>query len=191
MLSQMVVFVHSTFVLAARMELIMYKKTRYIAISAMIAAIYVALTLSLSFISYGPIQFRISEALTILPYFTPAAIPGLFVGCFISNLLGSPFGFVDIIIGSLATLLAAILSRKMPKKYFVPLPPIVVNAIFVGTELYYGAKLLNFNQAIVGDLVKYGLLPAILMVGFGELVVCYLLGYPLLLLLDKYKHKIF
>lgn len=169
----------------------MYKKTRYIATSAMIAAIYVALTLSLSFASYGPIQFRISEALTILPFFTPAAIPGLFAGCFISNLFGSPFGFVDIIIGSIATLIAAILSRKMPKKYLVPLPPIVVNAIFVGTELYYGAKLLNFNQAIVGDLVKYGLLSAILIVGFGELVVCYLLGYPLLLLLDKYKNKIF
>jgi uncharacterized membrane protein len=168
----------------------MYKKTKFIATAAMIAAIYVALTLSLPFISYGPIQFRVSEALTILPYFTPAAIPGLFIGCFISN-WGSPFGFVDIIVGSSATLISAVLSRKMPKKYLVPLPPIVINAIFVGAELYYGAKFLNFNKAIVGDLVKYGLLPAMLMVGFGELVVCYLLGYPLLVLLDKVKNKIF
>ena len=81
----------------------MKKNQLYLVQGAMIAAIYVALTLSLMPISYGPIQFRVSEALCILPFFTPAAVPGLFVGCLLSNLLG---GLVpmDVICGSLATL---------------------------------------------------------------------------------------
>jgi uncharacterized membrane protein len=154
----------------------MYKKTRFIATSAIIAAIYCVVTVLLAPISYGPVQFRVSEILTVLPYFTPAAIPGLFIGCFISNFF-SPNGFWDIIIGSLASLIAAFLSRKMPNKYLVPLPPVIVNGIFIGF-------LLNFE-------FKLPLIPTMLYVAAGEAAVCYILGLPFLFLLDKYKKKIF
>ena len=84
------------------------RSIRFISQAAIIAAMYAALTLSLYGMSYGQIQLRVAEALTILPYFTPAAIPGLFAGCIISNALG-PNGLIDVIVGSLATLAAAIL----------------------------------------------------------------------------------
>jgi len=100
----------------------MNKYTKYMTQGAVIAAIYVVITWIFGFMGYGPIQFRISEALTVLPYFTLSAIPGLFIGCLISNvLIGSHQ--LDIILGSLATLMAAFLSYKMPKRALVPLPP--------------------------------------------------------------------
>ena len=99
-------------------------RTKYLTHAAIIAAVYVVLTIIFAPISYGQVQVRISEALTVLPYFTPAAIPGLFIGCIIANIYGGA-GIIDIIFGSLATLFAAFLSYKMPKKYLVPLPPIL------------------------------------------------------------------
>ncbi len=82
------------------------KKTDFLVHGALIAAVYVALTMMFAPISFGPVQFRISEALCILPFFTPAAVPGLFLGCLISNLLGTAV-LMDVICGSIATLIGA------------------------------------------------------------------------------------
>jgi len=153
-----------------------FKKVRFITEAAVIAAIYAALTIILAPISYGMVQVRISEALTILPYFTPAAIPGLFVGCIIANIVGGN-GLIDIVFGSLATLVAAILSYKMPKRYFVPVPPIIINAVVVGAVLSY--------------VLELNLLACMGWVALGQAVACYGLGYPLLLQLEKHKQRIF
>ena len=106
------------------------KKVLFTVQAAAIAAIYVVLTVLFAPIGFGSVQVRFSEALTVLPYFTPAAIPGLFVGCFIGNILGGAIP-LDIICGSLATLAAAGCSYMLRrKKYLVPLPPVVLNAYF-------------------------------------------------------------
>ena len=94
------------------------KKTVFLMQASLIAAIYAAITIALAPISYGQIQVRVAEALTILPAFTPAAIPGLFVGCIVANLYGGG-GIIDVVFGSLATLMAAYLSYKMPKKWSI------------------------------------------------------------------------
>jgi uncharacterized membrane protein len=103
--------------------------------AAMIGAIYALLTVLFAPISYGMIQVRISEMLMILPYFTSAAIPGLFVGCFIANIYGGQ-GILDIVFGSLATLLSAYIVSKISNKYLVPLPPVIINALIVGWVLH-------------------------------------------------------
>lgn len=154
----------------------MNKYTMYMTQGAVIAAIYVVITWIFGFMGYGPIQFRISEALTVLPYFTLSAIPGLFIGCLISNvLIGSHQ--LDIILGSLATLMAAFLSYKMPKRALVPLPPVIVNAIVVPIILN-----ITMNAPIPITIVT---------VGLGQILACYGIGYPLMLVLEKYKQKIF
>ena len=107
--------------------------------AAMIAAIYVVLTYVFAPFSFGEVQVRISEALTILPVFTPAAIPGLFIGCLVGNILGGAI-LPDIIFGSIATLIGAFFTWKLRKKspYFAPIPPIVSNIIIVPFVLRYG-----------------------------------------------------
>jgi len=151
-------------------------KTKFMSQAAIIGAIYAVLTIAFAPISYGQVQVRIAEALTVLPYFTPAAIPGLFIGCIAANLYGGQ-GLIDIIFGSLATLTAASLSYKMPWRVLVPLPPIVINGIVIGCILNY--------------LFQLPLLVTMAWVAFGELISCYLLGYPLMLVLEKYKKRIF
>jgi uncharacterized membrane protein len=143
--------------------------SRYIAQVGIIASLYAALTIVLAPISYGPVQVRISEALTILPFLTPAAVPGLFIGCVVANVYGG-LGIYDIIGGSLCTLLASGLTyllSKTRRPILAPLPPVVVNAIGVSLYLH-----LLFQ------------LPYWFTVGYialGEIVACYILGYPLLL----------
>ncbi|WP_058485560.1 QueT transporter family protein [Defluviitalea phaphyphila] len=161
----------------------MNKKILFLVQSALIAAIYVVLTLPFAVISTDYLQVRISEALTVLPFYTPAAIPGLFIGCLLSNIFVSKFGMVDIVFGSLATLIAAFLSYKMPKKILVPIPPIIVNAVIVGFLIYYG----TFGN------IKVNTTLFVFMggVGLGQLIACYGLGYPLMLIIDKYKNYIF
>jgi len=157
------------------------KKTRFLTEAAIIAAMYAALTVLLAPVSYGPLQVRISEALTVLPMFTPAAIPGLFVGCIIANtyslFLFGPTAVADIIFGSLTTLLAAFLSYKIPRRYLVPLPPVILNGIVVGFILNY--------------ILHVPLLVTMVWVAIGEAIACYGLGYPLMLLLEKHRNKIF
>ena len=130
---------------AVRKECISLKtenKVRFLALSAVIAALYAVLTYAAAAVNlaYGPFQFRFSEALTVLPAFTPAAIPGLAVGCLLSN-LASPLGIVDWVFGTLATLLAACCTymlrnvkwKEIP--ILAPLPPVIFNALIVGFEV--------------------------------------------------------
>jgi Predicted membrane protein len=152
---------------------------RYIAQAGIIAAIYVTLSFIFKPISYGEIQVRVAEALTILPFFTPAAIPGLFVGCLLANFFGSGLP-LDIILGSLSTMLAAYISYRLRfNKYLVPIPPIVGGIIFVPFILY-------FSIAIT---LPIPLL--MLSVGIGQFISCGILGMILLTFLEKYRSHIF
>ena len=159
------------------------QKTNYLVTGGLIAALYtVATYISAAMgIAYGGIQFRFSEALTILPAFTPAAIPGLIIGCFLGN-LGSPFGIVDVLLGTLATALAAIFSYLTRKITFKGLPlvsmffPVLFNALIVGTEV---AWFLPEGISIVGFLICAAEVAA------GELAVCYGLGIPLFYIVKK------
>lgn len=158
----------------------MNKKTRFITEAAVIAAIYVVLVYAFQPISYGPVQFRIAEALTVLPYFTPAAVPGIGIGCFLSNLLTGA-DILDTIFGSLASLLAAYLSYKLRwNKFLVPLPPIIVNAIVVPFILKFAYFETNYS-------IPYMMLT----VGAGQVLAAGVLGIVLLLALEKVRHVIF
>ncbi|MDF2537534.1 MAG: putative rane protein [Herbinix sp.] len=158
----------------------MNKKTLFITQAAVIAAIYVVLVLIFQATSYGPIQVRVAEALTILPYFTPAAIPGVFLGCFISNLLAPGTPILDIIFGSLATLIAATLSYQLRRnKYLVVIPPIVVNALIIPWVLRYAYDAPNTIPFLM------------LTVGIGEIISVGVIGLVLLFSLDRVKHIIF
>lgn len=160
-------------------------KTHYIITGALIAALYAGLTyLANAFgLAYGPIQLRISEVLTILPVFTPAAIPGLTVGCFIAN-LGS-FNVADTVFGTLATLCAALLTYIFRNIKFknIPLlaffPPVIVNALVIGFEiaLLYLPDGYSF----------WGFLISALEVGIGQLIVCYVFGIPFYIVCKKYR----
>ena len=157
--------------------------TRFLAEAGLIAALYAVTTYfcALWGLAYGEVQFRLSEALTILPLFTPAASPGLAIGCLIAN-LGSPMGLVDIVCGTAATLIAAIAVwavRRVRIKnipWLAPLFPVLANAIVVGLEISWfmpeGLSWAGFAAAAVS-------------VGLGELVVCYGLGLPLSIVLDR------
>jgi uncharacterized membrane protein len=150
-------------------------KTRFLAEAAIIAALYAVLTIAIPGGS-GQIQVRVSEALTILAFFTPAAIPGLFLGCLTANIFVGA-GLYDIILGSLATLLAAYLTGKMPSKYLAPLPPVIINAVAVAIILK-----LSVNAPL---LITMGF------VALGELIACYGLGYPLMIFLQKNRSRLF
>ena len=154
----------------------MNTKIRFMSQAAIIAAMYATLTILLTPLSYGVMQIRVSEILTVLPFFTPAAIPGLFVGCLVANIVGGN-GPLDMVFGSLATLVAAFLTYRMPNKYLAPLPPVIVNALIVGIMLGY--------------LLKMPYWAAIGLVGAGELIACYVLGYPFLLVLEKFRARLF
>lgn len=148
--------------------------------AAMIAAIYVVLTLLGASFSYGEIQVRFSEALTILPVFTPAAVPGVFLGCLISNILGGCI-LPDIIFGSLATLAGAVFTRKLrsKSKFLAPLPPIIANALIVPFILKYGY------------MMPLPIPFMMLTVGIGEIISCGVLGLVLYTALNKYRGILF
>ena len=158
----------------------MEKKTAtFITHAAAIAAIYVVLTLVFAPISYGEVQVRVSEALTILPFFTPAAIPGLFIGCIIANATGGSV-ILDIVFGSIATLVGAFGTYKLRKnRWLAPLPPIIANTVIVPLVLRYG----------------YGVplpLPMLMVfIAIGEIISCYVMGELLLTVLLKYRNVIF
>lgn len=158
----------------------MSKKVQFLTHAAMIAAIYVVVTVLFAPFSFGEIQVRVAEALTILPYFTPAAVPGLFVGCIIGNIIGGAI-LPDIIFGSMATLIGAYITYLLrgKSKYLAPLPPIIANTIVVPYVLHYA----------------YGInLPIPLMmltVGIGEIISCGFFGMIILTALQKHNHKIF
>lgn len=156
------------------------KKVLFLTHAAMIAAIYVVLTLVFQAISFGEIQVRIAEALTILPAFTLAAIPGLFIGCIIGNIFGGSI-LPDIIFGSFATLIGACFTYLMRKqnKYLAPLPPIISNTVIVPLVLRYAY---GFNLPFVFMMLT---------VGIGEVISCGALGMILYSALAKHRHKLF
>ncbi|MBR6486430.1 MAG: QueT transporter family protein [Lachnospiraceae bacterium] len=140
------------------------KAARYVTQGALIAALYVALTLVFAPISFGAMQVRIAEALTILPLFTPAAIPGLFVGCLIANIMGGAVIW-DVIFGSLATLIGAVVGYFLRKnRWLVPIPAVVSNSVIVPLVLKYAYGM---------DMPIYLL---VIYIAAGEIAGCYLLG---------------
>lgn len=152
------------------------RNLRWLIQGAMLAAIYIALTMAVAPIAFGSLQFRVSEALTLTAALTPAAIPGLTLGCLLSNLLGANLGWVDVIFGTLATFLASLLVyrlRHRVKVWLLPLPMILFNALIVGTYLPF--LLLEPGATVTWDMV----LISILSLGLCEAAVLYLLGMPL------------
>lgn len=159
----------------------MNKKVRFLTQAAMIAALYTALTfIAAAFgLANQAIQVRFSEALTILPAFTPAAIPGLFIGCIISNLL-TGCAIYDIIFGSIATFLGALGTYALKKhKYLTPIPPIAANTIIIPFVIKYVYQ-------------SDGAIPFFMLtVGIGEIISCGILGLILFTALEKQKRSIF
>ena len=160
----------------------MNKKVLFTVHAAIIAALYVVLTYFISAFSLasGAIQVRISEALTILPFFTPAAIPGLAIGCFLSNLLTGCLP-LDIIFGTIATLLGALGTYflRNKAKWLAPLPPILANTIIVPFVLSY---VYHFEGSIPFFMLT---------VGIGEVISCGVLHLFLLNVLKKYENQLF
>ncbi len=155
-------------------------KVQFMTQAAMIAAIYVVLCIVFEPISYGAIQTRVAEALTVLPFFTPAAVPGLFIGCLAANLLGGGI-LLDVAFGSAATLIGAVGTYLLRKKsrYLAPLPPIVANVLIIPFVLRYG----------YGDPLPIPFLMGT--VGLGEILSCGMMGTVLLVVLSRYKRVLF
>ena len=152
---------------------------KYIATASVIAALYAALTLMLSPISYNVMQIRLSEGLTVLALYTPAAVPGLFVGCFFANILG-PGGLTDAIFGSIATLIGCAAVRALRRRPWIALSAAVLsNAVIVGVELRYVFSLEMHPLICIG------------WIALGELVSVYLPAVPLKRMLDKNAKNIF
>ena len=158
----------------------MSSNTRHLTRSAIIAAIYVALTFMFQPISFGAIQFRIAESLMLLPVLIPEAVPGLFIGCLLANLLCGGIWF-DVILGSLATLLAAIAVRKLRAlPIAASVMPAVFNGLIVGPVVYFG-----YVRAPGAAIEVSVLLFNMFTVAVGEVVVCCVLGLMLLYTLKK------
>lgn len=155
-------------------------KALFLAQAAMIAAIYVVLTVLGASLAFGEVQIRFSEALTILPAFTPAGIPGVFLGCLISNILGGAI-LPDIIFGSLATLIGAVFTwlLRNQSRYLAPLPPIAANAVVVPFILKFGYQ------------VPLPIPFMMLTVGIGEVISCGILGMFLYSVLNRYHRVLF
>lgn len=148
--------------------------------AAVIAAVYAVLTVVFAPISYGPAQIRIAEALSILPMFTPAAIPGLFIGCLTANILGGAV-ILDIVFGSLATLIGAWLGYLLRKsRWLVPLPAVIANALIIPYVLKFGYGYKEFPLPVL-----------IIYIAIGEIIGCYVLGELLGSILLKYRGKLF
>jgi len=178
--------------------------TRKIAFSAVVAALYVGLTLASMPIAYGVVQFRISEALCVLPFFFPFSVWGIFAGCIVANLF-SPYIFPDIVIGPVASLLAALCTMYIGKmksneslaiKAFACFPPVFFNAILIGAMIadlmigygdYFGSTIVAVvsGNAEVSNAFFSAFITNMLWVGLGQMVVLYVLGLPLMVYLQK------
>jgi len=156
--------------------------TRKITFAGIVAALYAVITIALGFIGYGPVQFRIAEALCILPFFFPASVWGLFVGCIISNLM-SPYP-LDVVAGALATLIAALCTMWAGKsgrgsvmmKALACLPPVVFNAVIIGALIAY-----YMVGAVNADVFMAAFMLNGLQVGLGELAVMFVIGLPIMI----------
>lgn len=156
-------------------------RTRQLTVAALTGAAYAVLSYfgSVFGITYGPVQWRFADALCVLPFLLPETAWGLGVGCLITNLL-SPYGILDIVVGSAATLLAGLLTARCRSRWLAPLPPVLTNTVLVGLVLAY-------EQAGTSAAFwpAYGF--NALTVGIGEVVACYGLGTLLLRVLEKNK----
>jgi len=153
------------------------KRTKQIARAAVIAALYVALGYTIQFMGFGPVQFRLPEALTLLPILMPEAIIGVTLGAFIFNFL-SPFWWIDIWLGTLATLFAAIATYLLRKKHIAiaAVPPILFNAFLIPIMF------------LMVDLIEIAYWPGVGFVALGQLAMVAVIGIPLTLALKKYPH---
>lgn len=157
------------------------RSTLYITQAAVIAALYVALTYASNALglAYNAVQFRLSEILTVLPVFTPAAIPGLALGCLIAN-ISSPFGLIDIVCGTIASPLAALSSyalRKITVKgipVLSTLPPVLFNGLIVGLEIWY-----------LGEQTAELFFISALEIMAGQIVMCVIMGIPFITAIKK------
>ncbi len=163
------------------------ERIRFLTVTGLIAGLYTALTLVLAPLSFGPVQCRVAEAMTILAAYTPAAIPGLTVGCILSNVVGLSMGAnvagaLDILLGSIATGIAAWLSYRLRGfrvkglPFWSSVPPVVTNALIVGTEL---------AVVITPDLTFYGWLVWVGSVAAGQIIACMGGGLLLAKMLQK------
>ena len=156
------------------------KKVRHITLSATIAALYVAMTLisAMFGLSSGVIQIRISEALCVLTVFTPAAIPGLTVGCLVANLITGA-NVLDVVFGTLATLIGAIGGRMLRnKKWLVTVPTVIANTVIIPLVIVYGFGIVDVALPLVA-----------LSVFAGEFISATLLGTGLMTVLKRYSFK--
>ena len=146
-------------------------------LAALIAAVYAVLTVALPVPAFSGVQFRVAEAMTVLPFLFPEAVPGLTIGCFLANLLGSPMP-VDWVVGTAATLLAALWTSKLRHRALAPLPPVICNMVLVGAEIAW-----FFPAEGMGFWAAYGF--NALTVGIGEAAACFILGSLLLQVLPR------
>ncbi len=160
-------------------------KIKYLTTSALISALYVALTFlcNLLGLASGAVQLRLSEALCVLPFFIPSAVPGLFIGCLIANLVTAS-ALWDVIFGSLATLIGAFFASKIKNKWLVPIPTVIANTVVVPLVVLfcYTAKEAWSVQTYLITAVG---------VFAGEVISAYILGVVLLFALDKHKNTLF
>lgn len=155
------------------------RSTKQLTFTALVGALYVILSCfsNIFGLSFGPFQCRFSEALTVLPFLCPASVWGLFAGCLLFNIL-SPYGIPDLIFGSMATLLAGLLTARCKNKWLAPLPPVLCNGLIVGALLaYYQA---GFTAAFPAAFAFQGFFVAL-----GEAAACFGLGMPLLAVLAR------
>ena len=158
------------------------KSTVFIVKSAVIAALYAIMTVVISPLSYGMVQCRFSESLIMLCAFTPAAIPGLTVGCLVANIFS--FNPIDMICGTTATLLSAVVGYKLRKvkiggiPWLTPLPAVIFNMIIIGLEL-------SVYSPIEGHGFLVGFFIQALSVFIGQVIACYIFGVPVYMLINK------
>ncbi len=148
---------------------------RMVALNGILAALYAVITIATASFAYGPIQFRVADALCVLPFFAPGTSIGLFLGCLLANLF-SPVSALDVVIGSAATLLGCLMAGRMKQKWLVPLPTVLSNTLLVGAMLAF---------VYTPDSLVSGFLTMGMQVAVGEIAVMTALGLPLIAMLNK------
>ena len=158
---------------------------RRIAFAGVVAALYASMTIVIAPAAYGPIQFRLAEVLCILPFFFPSTALGLFVGCLIANLM-SPYGLLDIVAGSSASLIAGLVTMRLGRinkdaaliKAVACFPPVIINALFIGAVIAW-------STTSGGDEFRLAFVTYSFQVGLGQFAVMYAIGLPLLIYFPK------
>ncbi len=156
-------------------EIALYNRLLYLTRAGTVAALYAAITFITSSISFTEGQIRFADALCVLPFFMPEAVWGLFVGCIAANFM-SPYGIIDIIFGSLATLAGAYFATKMKKKWAVPLPTVFINAVVCSLIISANGPEFTFEA------FRYNFLSMML----GGAISCYAVGMPLMYIYGRW-----